>query len=351
MGIEARGGRWYYRVWIDGKEYRRSTGLAATKRNASAAERIAEEKRAELKERKEQIASPRFSDAAAKFICWCRDVEYRRKENTANRIRTSFSSLVAFFGDRLVREIKPGDVEDYKAWRVSEHGVRDITIRHDLCNLSLFFKRYALKHRWCETNPVDDVTKPSDADAIRTHIVTGEEEGAYFAAASLKQNLYDVARLILLQGCRPEEIMSLEQTDIDLESAQMRIRGGKSRAARRTLDLVGESLSIFRRRLATPDRWVFPSPRYSGHHIAKLNHQHDEVCRAAGVSFVMYDLRHTFATRLAESGCDLPTLAAILGHSSLRMVMRYVHPTAQHRKAAMERYEASLRPRLKVVGE
>jgi integrase len=75
------------------------------------------------------------------------------------------------------------------------------------------------------------------------------------------------------------------------------------------------------------------------------------VCRDAGVAFVMYDFRHTWATRMVESGCDVVTLAAMLGHSSLRMVMRYVHPTAEHQKAATKKYEQSLRPILKVVGK
>jgi hypothetical protein len=35
-------------------------------------------------------------------------------------------------------------------------------------------------------------------------------------------------------------------------------------------------------------------------------------------------------------------LAAILGHSGLRMVMRYVHPQQEHKDAAMVRYEQYL---------
>jgi site-specific recombinase XerD len=58
------------------------------------------------------------------------------------------------------------------------------------------------------------------------------------------------------------------------------------------------------------------------------------------LAFVLYDLRHTFATRLAQAGIDLATLAAILGHNSIRIVQRYVHPTAEHKKAAMSRYDA-----------
>src|SRR5262252_4442826 len=38
-------------------------------------------------------------------------------------------------------------------------------------------------------------------------------------------------------------------------------------------------------------------------------------------------LRHTFLTRLAESGCDVWTLARIAGHSSIAMSARYVHPS------------------------
>jgi len=111
--------------------------------------------------------------------------------------------------------------------------------------------------------------------------------------------------------------MSLEQRGIDLKGGRLTILGGKSRAARRTLALCGESIEILARRLERPGKWVFPSDRKQGRHLTKLNNSHDEVCREAGVSFVPYDLRHTFATRLAESGCDLASLAAILGHSGL----------------------------------
>jgi len=44
--------------------------------------------------------------------------------------------------------------------------------------------------------------------------------------------------------------------------------------------------------------------------------------------FVLYSLRHTFLTRLGESGCDVWTLARIAGHSTIAMSSRYVHPSA-----------------------
>jgi site-specific recombinase XerD len=58
---------------------------------------------------------------------------------------------------------------------------------------------------------------------------------------------------------------------------------------------------------------------------------------------VLYDFRHTFATRAAQSGVDLATLASILGHNSLRVVQKYVHPTEEHKKAAMVRFERAMK--------
>jgi hypothetical protein len=36
---------------------------------------------------------------------------------------------------------------------------------------------------------------------------------------------------------------------------------------------------------------------------------------------------------------DMPTLAALLGHSKLNMVMRYAHPQEQHQADAMRKLE------------
>jgi integrase len=56
--------------------------------------------------------------------------------------------------------------------------------------------------------------------------------------------------------------------------------------------------------------------------------------------FRIYDLRHTGATRAAEAGMDMPTLAALLGHSKLNMVMRYAHPQERHQSEAIKQLEA-----------
>ena len=41
----------------------------------------------------------------------------------------------------------------------------------------------------------------------------------------------------------------------------------------------------------------------------------------------LHDLRHTFATRLIQGDANPFTVQRILGHSTITMTMRYVHPS------------------------
>jgi integrase len=78
----------------------------------------------------------------------------------------------------------------------------------------------------------------------------------YFQRAAKRRDLNDLGRLILNQGTRPEEVTSLRKADVDLDQGQLRIVGGKSPAARRTLDLTSESRLILARRMAVGSKWI-----------------------------------------------------------------------------------------------
>jgi hypothetical protein len=180
-----------------------------------------------------------------------------------------------------------------------------------------------------------------DAEAIRMNILSPESEQVYFAsclwmdkaAVFIPSNgqesyldLHDFGRLMLQQGCRPEEFLELRKVDVDLLNRWLYIRTGKTRAARRRLKLTAESAAILKRRLSSQiGPFVFPSPGNPQAHRCPTWRVHAEVLAACGLLFVPYDFRHTFATRAAADGMPMPVLAAALGHANLRSVMKYIH--------------------------
>lgn len=342
-GLRKREGHWHYRFKVNGREHSGNTGLTAISQHVNDALEIRSEARRKVVSGNwTKPGNIPFSKAAETFLEWC-DGEYTAHPQSARRMRCSFTSLQAFFKEAPVRSLQDAAIEQYKQFRRSRH-IKEITLRHDLHALSVFFQ-YARKQGWADENPLrgirygGTVAIPSDKDATRMYILSEEEEQRYFEAAQRRsQNLYDVLRIMRLQGCRPSEVKSLEQSSVNLQRHSFRIVKGKSTAAKRTLFMLPETWEIFSRLLQTPNRWVFPSARYPERHLERLDDVHTRVCKELDLWIVPYDMRHTFATRMALAGMPLPTLAAILGHGSLSSVMKYVHPRQQDLNDAMLLY-------------
>ena len=57
-----------------------------------------------------------------------------------------------------------------------------------------------------------------------------------------------------------------------------------------------------------------------------LRRTFESVLKKADIqNFHFHDLRHTFATRMAQKGIDLYKIAKLLGHKDIRMTQRYSH--------------------------
>ena len=84
-------------------------------------------------------------------------------------------------------------------------------------------------------------------------------------------------------------------------------------------------------------------PKPDGHIASKVSITCTRELRQAlqmPEGFVIYSLRHTYGTRLGEAGADTFTIMRLMGHSSITVSQRYVHPTPEAMERAVERLEA-----------
>lgn len=375
MPLRAKNGKWEYRFQVAGATISKVTDWEATELNRKRAEQ------AEVKARAEIVAGIQpqrrqrqrgFIDVVEEFL-QAAAVQHSEHPNTVKRLASSMASLKVHFGRQLVSSIRKPDIERYKVHRIAVHQVKPITLRHDLDALSKFFG-WAISMELCSSNPMQGIEKPSTDNAIRMCVLALGDQMAYEATAlSRSIDLHDLTLIMAEQGCRPEEVLELQREDVDLERGTISIRKGKSKAARRVLRITGRTRGVLARRIAENPmaapirprdlaraqkftaaraRFVFPSRRISkactGHAtLTGLANAHNDVLeqmakRGVRLDCVIYDFRHTFATRAAECGMPLGTLAAILGHSSIRMVTKYVHPTQAHQETEMARFDARM---------
>jgi integrase len=188
----------------------------------------------------------------------------------------------------------------------------------------------------------------------RERVVTPDEEAKYLAAAP--EPLASVAAVLSDTGLRPEECFRLRWEAITWANGRqgtLLVTHGKTAAARRVLPMTPRVRNILETRWGSAGKplegWAWAAPTRSGHiESSSLKRQHKQVFKTLADQaqennqkpirrFVLYSLRHTFLTRLGESGCDAWTLARIAGHGDIRISARYVHPSEDAVLTAMSR--------------
>jgi integrase len=345
MAVYRRGKTWWYVFEHGGRRIQESSGF----RNKTAANRAEAKRKMDLLERragfKKLKPAPKFGDFVEQFL---KMSEQQHRPKTYELHSGNCKVLTRFFRGEWLDEITQGMVEDFKVTRIQEKrwgkrkqiAVSGVTVNRALSTLRLVFN-YAERCGFQVSNPVKHVTFFRETG--RTRIISLEEERVYLAAAS--QSLRDIARIMLDTGMRPEEVFRMERANIDFVQRTMFNPFGKTRAARRKLTMTDDVWSILNRRAtSSKSPFVFPSPDRPQTPIGSVRKAHDAAVRRANIApaFRLYDLRHTYASRAVMAGVDLPTLAALLGHTNVQMTMRYVHPAEEHKREAsakLERYK------------
>ena len=136
------------------------------------------------------------------------------------------------------------------------------------------------------------------------------------------RNLFE---FYLYTGVRRCEALSLRWSDVDFVSETMLIRGTKTLASFRRLDMLPRVREILQRQKAQnlDSPLVFP---YKPCIVSRTFHR---FCPA----HKLHDLRHTFVTRCAECGINVNVCQSLAGHSDVKVTLGiYTHTSTQFRK-------------------
>ncbi len=329
MSVYKRGGKYWYEFVHKGVRVRRPTGLT----NKSAAMRMEALKRAELLSGRALLAAPHFDQFVLEdFLPWSL-VQHQAHLNTHKRYRVSSKPLVQFYGGIKLDEITTASIEQFKLKRLNQ--CSPAGVNRDLAALR-FMLNFAVRKAYISTNPFAGV-KLLQENSGNMHIVSPEEERLYLESAS--PLLRDIAILVVDAGMRPNEVFAIRAENVHTKERYVFIPGGKTRFARRNVLLTERALEVIKRRLAlTRGVYLFPH-RIDPDRPMTICRGHQGLIKRLGLNFRLYDFRHTFGSRMAMAGVDLPTLKELMGHSSITLTMRYVHPTPEHKREAFRKLE------------
>lgn len=148
---------------------------------------------------------------------------------------------------------------------------------------------------------------------------------------------------------RPSEPLALSWSQLDLFEriitvGRAKTSGGTGRVIPINDELFGILMSHRKWFMDTfgepePHHYVFPfgspQPTKPDRHATDISSGWDLIRKAAGVQCRLHDLRHTFATQLAENGVPESTMLALMGWMSRRMLEHYSHVRMKAKREAV----------------
>lgn len=320
-----RGGVWWASINCKGKRVRKS--LETTDKKLAQA--IEAKIRTEIVEgkyfEKSTGDNKTLNDMMEKFM---KEHAPKVSVNTQKSYSVSLTHLSSFFGDSRLTKITPKMVCDYKVLRYSE-GVKPATINRELAMLSKALNLAVKEWEWMKENNKRD------------RWLTEDEERRLLENSP--QWLRDILVFALHTGLRQDELLSLQWNRVDLFRKIIIIQESKN-GKPRTIPLNQIALDILTEKARVRNLrsdLVFPSSAMTKINCQNLIRAFNIAVRKADIhNFRFHDLRHTFATRLAQRGIDLYKISKLLGHYSIEMTERYAHHCPESLKDGVQVLES-----------
>lgn len=239
------------------------------------------------------------------------------------------------------------DFRDYLFEMMKEEWAR-ATIRLHFAALRSFFK-YLNRREGFSRNPVAEVQLPKaekKLPIVLTQSQVIELLEMPFKIDHPKQApdwtpWRDAAILELFysSGIRLAELAALQVSDFDWDQECVRVTGkGKKQRICPIGTPAVEAIQAYRQKIRIINGPLFISklkkqmtPRAISN-LFKKYHQHSSI----PVDVSPHKLRHSFATHLLDSGADLRSVQAMLGHSSLSTTQIYTHVSVARMKEVYE---------------
>lgn len=247
-------------------------------------------------------------------------LEWNRKNRapaTYRSYKEQLQSLIDFLPDGfLVEDLRPHHIQKW----LDAHPGWSNTTGHTHVTAAQRAFNWSVKMGLIPANPIAFFEKPRRE--ARDEIITPDEY-AKIQATVMDDEFRDLLTLHWESGCRPQESLRVEASFVDLSNSRwvFPINKSKGKKRPRIVYLNDKALEITERRMkenphgamlrnTSGEPWTKDSVGCRFHRLQKH----------VGRRYCLYVFRHSFATRMLESGLDALTVALLLGHSNPAML-------------------------------
>jgi integrase len=298
-------------------------------------------------------------------------VEANRKagKETMAILRSQFK----FLFEQFIEELKALELENWRTKR-QESGTKASTLNRQVTALKAALN-WGVEQDIIKSNPLNRLKHLQERDSNkktrylsdeeRTRLLaalderearlrTGRESHNQFLAerekellppldGSFADYLKPMVLLAMNIGVRRGNLFSLKWGDVDFDTGTIYLpadttKPGKDLHVYMNQTII-DTLTTWRQQSTdtSPEALVFPSNKKKGALMVSIKRSWAAVLKAAQIeNFRFHDLRHDFASQLVMRGVDLNTVRDLLGHTDLKMTLRYAHLAPENKLKAVK---------------
>jgi len=254
--------------------------------------------------------------------------------------------LIPYFGKMDISEITPLHIQGFIKKKL-DAGIQKNSINRYLQIMRSMLNIAKENGYKMADNPVRQKDLFDESGFRRKRILSHEEEDGLLTESS--KCLRPVIQYALLSGCRLQEILGLQRSDIDLDNDVIVIRPELNKSSRLDIIPIHSELKKFlvnHLSMNGKGDYVFTRVNRATGEIKPLKSIHTgfyKACKRAGIKDLQFrDLRTTCATRWHEKGIDALVISrAVLRHSSFKMSEQfYIHSSIDHMRSVLNKTKA-----------
>jgi integrase len=273
----------------------------------------------------------------------CEDaLAYSRAENSAKQtyeLGLRVNQLIESFGSRAAESIRKNEIVAWLAEQAKARKWAPASRNRWQATFSLVF-RVGIDNEKIARNPAARIRRKTEGNGRVRFLSDTEEKRLRAAIEGRFPKFLPHFLLSIHTGMRMGEQYGLRWNQVDFERRQLHLLRTKN-GDPRTIPLNAVALAALQQMRGEKNRPgaepVFPSAR-TGDSLQGSRGWFSTALEEAKIQeYTWHCNRHTFASRLVMAGVDLRTVAELLGHRTLEMVMRYSHLAGEHQAAAVDR--------------
>lgn len=295
---------------------------------------------------KKKATSPYFQDLALSYL-EMKSVGMRKASYVSLELKLN-NVVLPMIGSYRAMEITPELLDRYVAKRSEK--VKHTTIHRDLSDIRAIL-RWAAKRRYISANPMEGYDFPARDDAV---IMPPTVKEVQAILANSPPHLYRAILLAYYTGVRPGavELYNLKWHDVDLFGNTIHVTSArKGGLNHRDIPIMDKDFKKLLKKWLKEDQKAKKKlddyiVTYNGKKVATLKKSWQNAKEKAKITrrMRMYDLRHSFATKLLDNEADLKHVSILLGHKSVQQTVdTYQHKSKKLSSAAMKKLPSVLK--------